>query len=197
MAKINLLPWRDRLRERTKKEFLQACGLASVLGVFVLIIWSSILGYKIDNQVDRNETLKAEIATLDKQIAEVEGLKKKRTLLIDRMKVIQGLQSSRPTIVHIFDELVRTLPDGVYYTSLTRSGGRISVRGVADSNEEVSALMRKLDASSWFQNPILSNVTQQKSKNRDGTDLNTSAFVLQFSEEVVSTPSAKVGGATK
>lgn len=183
MAKINLLPWRDRLREKRKKEFIQTCGLILILAAFVIIAWGVAISLQIEQQTTRNERLKSEITKLEKEIEEVESLQKKRNLLVDRMKVIQNLQAQRPLIVHIFDDLVRTLPEEVYYTSITRAGNRLRIDGVAESNDGVSALMRKLDSSAWFLPPVLSDVTNSKTKSKDGITRNSSAFKLEVIEE--------------
>lgn len=202
MAKINLLPWRDKLRDRLKKEFFEASGFAVAVGIFLLVVWGTMIGLKIDNQVARNDVLKAEIEKLDKEIEEVNSLEKKRDVLVSRMKIISGLQADRPFIVHIFDELVRTLPEGVYYKSINRTPGRITINGVADSNDSVSALMRKLEASAWLKSPLLSGVTNQKitvdTKSKDGAPKqNISTFNLTVSEDTPNSGAADKQGSAK
>jgi type IV pilus assembly protein PilN len=157
------------------------------------------IGLKIDHQVARNDRLKAEIEKLDKQIEEVKTLEKRRNLLVDRMKIIGALQSNRPQIVHIFDELVRTLPEGVYYTSITRKEGKIHIDGLADSNEGVSSLMRKLDASKWFKDPLLTDVATNESSVTNNTDkskvkIKSSAFKLDVFEESGEPPAPDKSG---
>lgn len=187
MAKINLLPWRDRLREKRKKEFIEASALAAVLGGLIIFIWSTSLGLQISHQIERNDRLKSEIEKLDKEIEEVQSLEKKRDVLVSRMKIIQGLQTNRPYIVHVFDELVKTLPEGVYYKSINRTEGNLKISGIGDSNESISALMRRLEASPWFKAPLLSGVQNQKMvinpKDKDSKSMNISTFNLTVSEE--------------
>lgn len=183
MAKINLLPWRDTLRAKQKKDFLEACGLAAILGAMIAVMLYVSIGLKIDHQLERNNRLKEEIVKLDAQIEEVKSLEKRRNLLVERMKIIGGLQSNRPTIVHIFDELVRTLPDGVYYNTLNRSEGRVSVTGVGEKNEDVSSLMRKFEASKWFKDPLLTGVTAGEAMGKDKKKIKTSIFKLDVTEE--------------
>ncbi len=112
----------------------------------------------IAQQNSRNQYLLSEISALEKQVAEIKGLKKRRAELLERMKVIQDLQGTRPVIVRYFDEMVRAVPDGVFLTSLSRKGGTIRLEGYAESNNRVSALMRNLDKSEWFASPNLTVV---------------------------------------
>lgn len=188
MAKINLLPWRDTLRAKQKKDFIEACGLAAILGAMIAVILYVSVGLKIDHQLSRNDRLKAEIEKLDTQIEEVKNLEKRRNLLVERMKIIGGLQSNRPQIVHIFEELVRTLPEGVYYNSVNRTEGRLHIEGLAESNSGVSALMRKLDASKWLKDPLLTDVSTNETtlgdaKSKSKVKIKSSAFKLDVFEE--------------
>lgn len=189
MAKINLLPWREKLRQQKKKEFIESSAFAAVVGGVIVFVWATLIGIQIDHQQARNDRLTAEIAKLDKEIEEVKSLQQKKEVLLSRMKIISGLQANRPYIVHLFDQLVRTLPEGVYYKSVTRTGNKISISGLADSNESVSALMRKLDASKWFKDPLLTGVTSQKitipvkEKGSSAQQQTMSAFNLTVTEE--------------
>ena len=158
MATINLLPWRDELREEQKKEFLTILVLFAIFAAAVIFGWQFILNGQIEYQQSRNAFLKQEIAKLDKEVQEIKELKKQKAQLEKRMEVIQSLQGDRPEIVYIFDQLVRTLPDGVYFTSVTRTGPTLNLEGVAESNNRVSSLMRQLDNSKWFTAPNLQSV---------------------------------------
>lgn len=158
MAQINLLPWREERRQELKKEFLVILGAVAVFGILIVVLVGQFYGARIDHQRERNQYLQKNIQELSNQVQEIAELEKKRRELLDRMKVIQELQGNRPIIVRIFDELVRTLPDGVYYESLDREEAKISIRGVAESNNRVSSLMRNLDRSDWFTNPNLTAV---------------------------------------
>ncbi|MEM6605372.1 MAG: PilN domain-containing protein [Pseudomonadota bacterium] len=158
MARINLLPWREARREELKRAFLTIVALVAALGVVVILAVDRVINSQIDNQRSRNEYLTKNIKELDKQVAEIRDLQRKRNQLIDRMRVIQELQGNRPIIVRVLDQLVRTVPDGVFYTSVTSSGNRLTIAGVAESNNRVSSLMRRLDASDWLKNPNLDAV---------------------------------------
>ena len=158
MAKINLLPWREQRREQQRKEFLVILGSVAAAGLLAALIGHLLINGQIDYQNERNQYLKTHIAALDKQVAEIKELQARRNQLIDRMKVIQDLQGTRPLIVRIFDEIVRTLPDGVYFRGMERTGQQITLRGTAESNNRVSSLMRRLDASEWFSEPTLKGV---------------------------------------
>jgi type IV pilus assembly protein PilN len=200
MAKINLLPWRDTLRAKQKKNFLEACGLAAILGAMIAVMLYISVGIEIDSQIMRNDKIKAEIAKLDGQIEEVKSLEKRRNLLVERMKIIGGLQSNRPQVVHLFDELVKTLPDGVYFTSVNRSAGRLHIDGLAESNAGVSALMRKLDASPWLKDPLLTDVTTKESTAGDKNNkvkVKSSAFNLDVFEESAPAPTPAASQAGK
>lgn len=158
MANINLLPWREERREELKKEFF-AILIAVVLFAILLIFgWHQLISSQIDNQRSRNAYLNQQITELNSQVSEIKQLREKREQLIDRMRIIQELQGKRPEIVHVFDDLVRTIPDGVFYTSIERSGNSLSIKGTAESNNRVSSLMRRLDASDWFSGPNLQGV---------------------------------------
>lgn len=158
MAQINLLPWREERRQELKKEFLVTVGLVLALGVGLLMLGDRIVDGQIQNQNSRNQYLADNIKVLDEQVAEIRELQKKRNQLLDRMRVIQELQGNRPIIVRVLDQLVRTVPDGVFYTSLQTKGKTITIRGVAESNNRVSSLMRRLAASDWLSSPNLDAV---------------------------------------
>ncbi|MBA6413945.1 PilN domain-containing protein [Parahaliea sp. F7430] len=158
MAKINLLPWRDERREEQKKEFLMLLGMMLLLAVALLILGDRYVNAQIDHQRARNNHLSQNIKVLDKKVAEIAELERKRDQLLDRMQVIQELQGNRPVIVRILDQLVRTVPDGVFYTRLISQAKDISITGVAESNNRVSSLMRRLDASDWLTEPNLDSV---------------------------------------
>jgi type IV pilus assembly protein PilN len=155
MARINLLPWREERRQELKKEFLTILGLVLALGVGLVLLADRVVNGQIEYQEARNQYLSDNITELDKKVAEIRELQKKRNQLIERMRVIQELQGNRPIIVRILDQLVRTVPDGVFYTSLKTSDKQISIEGIAESNNRVSSLMRRLDASDWLADPNL------------------------------------------
>jgi type IV pilus assembly protein PilN len=155
MAQINLLPWREDRRKESKKAFLSTSALVLALAAGCILMADRIVSSQIDNQNARNQYLEGNIKELDKQVAEIVELQTRRNQLLDRMKVIQELQGNRPIIVRVLDQLVRTVPDGVFYTNLTTKGKQISISGIAESNNRVSSLMRRLEASDWLANPNL------------------------------------------
>ncbi|MEE4108666.1 MAG: PilN domain-containing protein [Halieaceae bacterium] len=158
MARINLLPWREARREELKRAFLTILGLVAVFAFVLLILADRVENARIDHQRARNTYLTQNIAELDKQVEEIRDLQRRRNQLIDRMRVIQELQGNRPIIVRVLDQLVRTVPDGVFYTSVAAVDQNLAIEGVAESNNRVSSLMRRLDASDWLKDPNLDAV---------------------------------------
>jgi len=158
MAQINLLPWREERRQKLKKDFLITIALVLALGAGLVLLADRVVNGQIDYQNARNQYLKQHIKELDKMVAEIKELERRRNQLIERMRVIQELQGNRPIIVRVMDQIVRTVPDGVFYNSLSSKGSKISISGVAESNNRVSSLMRRLDASEWLANPNLDKV---------------------------------------
>ncbi len=158
MAHINLLPWREARREELKRQFLSILGLVVVAAIMLVVLADRVVNSQIDNQKSRNDYLSQNIRVLDAQVAEIKDLQRKRNQLIDRMRVIQELQGNRPVIVRVLDQLVRTVPDGVFYTQVEAKEKTLAIEGVAESNNRVSSLMRRLDASDWLQDPNLDSV---------------------------------------
>ena len=158
MARINLLPWREQLREERKKQFLSILVLIVIVAGLLIFLGDRSLNGKINDQNARNAFLQKEIQLLDGRIKEIEELQARRTQLLDRMKIIQDLQGNRPIIVRVFDELVRTLSDGVHFTAVNMKGSVVSIKGGAESNSRVSNLMRQMDASDWLAEPNLTAV---------------------------------------
>jgi type IV pilus assembly protein PilN len=158
MPRINLLPWRESERKRKRQEFILSIGAALATAALVTLIGRWQMNAAIEHQNGRNQVLGEEIAELDKQIQEILGLENQKRRLLARMEVIETLQRSRPEIVHVFDEVVRVLPEGVYLTFLKQTGTRFEIRGIAQSSTRVSAFMRNIDASEWLADPALSIV---------------------------------------
>jgi type IV pilus assembly protein PilN len=171
MPRINLLPWRDQQRRERKLAFFVALAGAAVVGALVTGVAYLMLGAMIDAQEQRNERLKGEIKVLDKQIEEINDLEAQKQKFISRMQIIEKLQRSRPEVVHLFDELVKVMPDGTYLTSVKETGNKLKLEGVAQSSTRVSSLMRSIADSEWMRNPEL-EVVQTKS------DAIGSSFVL-------------------
>jgi|SRR5471030_430197 type IV pilus assembly protein PilN len=158
MARINLLPWREQLREERKKRFLTALAGVLVAAVGFILLTDQYISGAIDHQTARNAYIQKEIVQLDARIKEISELKARRKQLLERMKIIQDLQGNRPIIGRVFDQLARTLPDGVYFNQVKMVDKLISISGVAESNNRVSDLMRNLDASDWLHAPSLTEV---------------------------------------
>ncbi len=155
MPSINLLPWRAELRKRRQKEFLIGLGGAIGLAVLIGLLAHFSVSTMIDRQQARNDLLKDEIAKLDKQIEEIVALEEQKARMVSRMEVIEKLQKSRPEVVKLFDDMVGTLPEGVYLSSVKQSARRLEFNGVAQSSTRVSAFMRNIDASEVLSKPDL------------------------------------------
>ena len=186
MAKINLLPWREAYRTEKKKEFLSLLVAVLIAAVLTVFGWDRVVNHQIETQNDRNQLLKREIAKLDKQVAEIKELKKRRQGLLDRMQVIQELQGNRPEIVKIYDEFVRAVPDGVYFTKMTRKDSQISLVGYAESNNRVSSLMRRLDASYKFTEPNFTKVQANDALGEDGSQFEMRVKIINSTVDPVS-----------
>ncbi len=157
MARINLLPWRAERRKLRQKEFLTLLGLSAIAGVVLWFLINMYYNNQISGQNDRNAYLKDQITQVDKQIAEIDLLDKNKAKLLARKKVIEQLQASRSEMVHLFDSLVRTIPDGVILTSIKQEGDKMTLEGRSQSNARVSTYMRTFEGSSgWMTKPDLS-----------------------------------------
>jgi len=155
MPRINLLPWRVELRQKRKKEFLVALAGTLIVGAGAVYLSKLTVEGWTSAQQGRNEILRTEITEIDKQIVEIDGLQSQRERLLARMQVITQLQRSRPEVVHLFDELVNALPEGVNLLEVVQTGNQIALRGAAQSSTRVSALMRNIDGSEWLRDPGL------------------------------------------
>lgn len=179
MTRLNLLPWRDlRQKEQDRQLLSIAVGVWILMGLVIFYAHLHVSGL-IENQQKRNEFLEKEIKKVDEEIKEIRELQAARAALLARMRVIQQLQMDRTQIVHLFDDLTRKLPEGVYLTSLKQAGLVITLTGNAQSNARVSALMRNLDASDWYTKPDL-DVINIKTKGNE----RVSEFTLRVSQKV-------------
>jgi type IV pilus assembly protein PilN len=194
MPRINLLPWREADRKQKRQEFLVGIVGAVVIALLLGLLAKFQLQASVDHQNSRNELVKAQIADVDKQITEILGLEAQKQRLLARMDVIEQLQRSRPGVVHLFDQLVRTIPDGVYFTGIKQTGGKVQLNGVAQSQTRVSALMRNIEASEWLSDPSLEKVETK------GTGDNGAEFVLYANqtgvaaEGTVAAPRSRTAG---
>ena len=183
MARINLLPWREQLREERKREFfVLLMGVVVIAAGIVFLVDRNFRG-DIRYQQARNDFVRREVLVLDARIAEINELKEQKEQISSRMEVIQDLQGSRPVIVRIFDELVKALPAGVYFNNLVRTGDRLEIEGIAESNNKVSELMRRIDDSEWFVNPNLQQISAASADaNSDQRAANAFSLTLTLQE---------------
>lgn len=166
--RINLLPWRQEFRKQKRKEFLSILLLSSGLSMSMVLLTHMLMASRIGSQQDSNDILQKEIAVLDKQITEIEGLQKEKERLLARMEIIQQLQTNRPQIVRLFDTIVRLVPEGLYLTALARTGDQINIDGSAESNTRVSKFMRNIESSEWITDPRLTVIeVKDKTKTTD------------------------------
>ncbi|WPO99607.1 PilN domain-containing protein [Pseudomonas sp. HR96] len=187
MARINLLPWREQLREKRRKRFLTSLAAVAIGAIGIIILADRYYTSEIDAQAARNQFIQAEIAGLDNRIKQISDLKARRKQLVERMKIIQDLQGNRPISGRIFDQLARTLPDGVYFTDVKMVDKVISIAGNAESNNRVSELLRNLESSPWLEQAVLTEVKTKPSGDVDQAN----AFQLTVRQTVPAEGEAK------
>ena len=169
MPRINLLPWREQERKVRRREFMIAAG-AAVFAAFVFALGGKLVyGSWTDSQTQKNNLLRNEIKKLDAQIADIQDLENRKQRLVARMEIIEKLQRKRPEIVHLFDEMVHIVPDGVYLTAIKQTGNKVELHGIAQSSTRVSTLMRNIDSSVWMDNPVLQVVESAKDSPTGGS----------------------------
>ena len=184
MPNINLLPWREKLKKEREARFGIAIGTGlGIAGLIVLGIHMYMQNL-ISHQQSRNGYLESEIKVMEQRIKEIEQLEDKKQRLIERMNVIQELETSRPRIVHLFDEIVKQAPDGVYFTIMEQKGETVTLEGYAQSDARVSSLMKAIENSEWMKNPNIIEIIRGKRKSK-GTDKNSivSTFKLKFQQD--------------
>ena len=198
MAKINLLPWRAERRREREREFYMMLGAAALAAVAVVFIWWYWMALRIENQDERNTYLRGEIKQLDTQLAEIKELDKTKSKLLARKQIIEQLQASRSQMVHLFDELVKTIPDSVRLDSLKQNGDILTLQGVAQSNASVANYMRNLDNSKWLTRSdlIKTEVKGADRRNRYEFGLNVKLRPPENAENLDSKPSDDAGTPT-
>ncbi|HEY1773525.1 MAG TPA: PilN domain-containing protein [Gammaproteobacteria bacterium] len=164
MARINLLPWREERRKARQTQFNILAGMVAAAGAVTVGLIYLGMGTAISIQNDRNNFLTQQIGLEDKQIEKIKGLQDTKQALLSRMQIIQQLQQSRPIVVHLFDQLVKTLPPGVYLTSVSENGDSLSLEGTAESSARISTYLRNIDASPWLGDPNLQVVQKDPVK---------------------------------
>ena len=186
MIRINLLPHREQRRQARQRQFVSlSIGLA-VLGIMVVIVVHGIFVAQIENQQSRNALLKAEIGKLDEQIKEIDKLREQTQALLARKQVVETLQSNRTEAVHLLDQMVRQLPDGIYLRSMKQVGAKVTLIGYAQSNARVSTLMRNIESSPWLTQPELVEIKSVPSP--INKDLRVSEFTLNVQVKKVAPP---------
>ena len=178
MAHINLLPWREEQRQEQTRQFATVTVLAMALAGAIVFLVHVTFNNQIEHQKYRNKILQDEIATLDASLKQIDELEETKEQLLSRMDVIQSLQQRRPQIVHLFDDFVRTVPEGIFLTLIKQNANQLTIQGVAESNGRVSAYMRNIDASGWMSTPKLKVIETRK-----GT-LRSSNFILNTSQSL-------------
>lgn len=178
MAHINLLPWREEKRQEQTRQFATVTVLSMALTGAIIFLVHVTFNNQIEHQKFRNKILQDEIATLDASLKQIDELEDTKEQLLSRMDVIQSLQQRRPQIVHLFDDFVRTVPEGIFLTSIKQTANQLTIQGVAESNGRVSAYMRNIDASGWMSTPKLKVIETRK-----GT-LRSSNFTLTTSQSL-------------
>ena len=164
MARINLLPWREERRKLRQRQFNIVMAGVGALGIFTVFLAWAAMDAAIAGQNQRNAYMTDQIKLMDDKIAQIKDLQETKQRLLARMQIIQQLQQSRPIVVHLFDQLVKTLPPGVYLTSVTENGNDLNIQGVAESSARVSTYLRNIDASPWLGDPNLQVVQKDGSK---------------------------------
>lgn len=182
MTQINLFPWREYKRQQDKKQFLIMLGCTITVAVFTVLCINYYANSLVEYQTTRNNLLKKEIARLDSQIVEIKSLKQIRSELVSRMSIVQHLQGTRTLMVHLFDELIKIMPSGVYATKLERQNNIISLWGYTESNSSISMLMRNIENNAWIQNPSLTEIKNVAEKKQAANNEFMLSFILKPKE---------------
>ncbi|RLA42033.1 MAG: pilus assembly protein PilN [Gammaproteobacteria bacterium] len=190
MANVNLLPWREVQRQEKKKEFLIILGMVAAVALLLAGAWGHWVQVQVGWQSERNSLLTAEIAVLDEKVKAIKELQLRRQQVLERMEVIKALQGNRPGVVKVFDEFVRSVPDGIFFIEFNRTAEKIALVGFAESNNRISTLMRQLDASERFKEPNLTKVEADDTLGEQG-----SRFELHVVVEKVEIENDDEGGA--
>jgi type IV pilus assembly protein PilN len=175
MTLINLLPWREQKREQEKKSFAIMLGACVIVAGFIVFLINWFASDLVSNQIKRNQILQEEINAYNRQLLEIKNLEKTRNMLISRMSIVQNLQSTRPLMVHLFDELIKVIPSGIYLIQI-EGKNNITLIGYAESNTFVSQGMKNIENNSWIHNPVLSEIKKMEDKKQAADN----AFKLTF-----------------
>jgi len=193
--RINLLPHREQKRLARQRQFVTLVIALAVLGVAIVALVHAVLAARIDNQVSRNTLLKTEIAKLDAQIKEIDKLRDQIQQVLARKAVVETLQANRNEAVHLLDQLVRQLPDGIYLRSIRQNDARVTIVGYAQSNARVSTLMRNIEASPWLSTPELVEIKLVPMPGTKDTTQKINEFTLRFLIKRTAPITTEVAGA--
>jgi type IV pilus assembly protein PilN len=186
MTRINLLPYREELRKAKRQQFYGLFGMVSVLAcLIVFAVYTVIDGY-VEAQNAKNDFLKKEIASIDKEIDEIKRLKDQIQALLARKQIIESLQQDRAEAVLLLSELTKQMPEGVYIRSMKQNGTRIVLLGYAQSNARVSTLMRNIEASQWLEKPQLMEIKAVTVDQRRISDFNMNVAIKRTSSQEAS-----------
>lgn len=163
MANINLLPWRETLRQKKQKKYIVTLFMTVVFACLILLAMYFVYGVRIAVQDGRNAYLNKEMLVVNAEMKEIKKLKEKKASMIERINLVRSLQNTRPIVVHLFDEIARSIPDDLYLTAMALKGSLLTIEGRAKNNRLIAALIRQLDNSDWFSNPNLSKIETLKS----------------------------------
>ena len=194
VARVNLLPHREERRKRARQHFFVLAGGTALAGILIVVAMHGFYATKIEIQADRNKFLKSEVAKLDKEIAEINKLKDEIQALLARKQVIETLQADRAQTVHLLDQLVRQMPEGVYLRSIVQRGLRVKLLGYAQSNARVSTLMRNIEASPWLELPELVEVKANNVDKRRVSDFDLNLSLKRTATEAKDADKAKDAG---
>ncbi|CEG56444.1 PilN domain-containing protein [Legionella fallonii] len=179
MTHINLLPWREQQREQEKKYFIVLLAIGALISGFIVFLMNYYASDLVSDQTNRNTILQKEIKILDDELKEIKTLKQTRQSLISRMSIVQNLQSTRTLMVHLFDELIKVLPPGVYATKLERKNDIVTLWGYTESNTNISILMRNIENNAWIQNPGLTEIKKMEETQQPANNEFKLSFVLK------------------
>ncbi|TRZ66557.1 MAG: fimbrial protein [Rhodocyclaceae bacterium] len=183
MIRVNLLPHREEKRKARRQQFYAVSGLITILAGMIWFLGYGIINGYINTQDNANSFLKAQIAALDKDIDEIKRLKEQTDSLLSRKRIIESLQANRAETVHLFNELARQVPEGVYFKNIRQAPNSINVTGYAQSNSRVSILMRNLDASPLLERPDLVEIKSATIANRRLNEFNLNVFITRQTTE--------------
>lgn len=185
MTNINLLPWREKKREKDKKFFLMILISGVISACVMVALIEFYASAMVSHQIKRNQLLENEIKMLDAQISEIKAIKQTREALISRMTIVQNLQSTRTLMVHLFDELIKVMTPGVYVTKLERKNDLVTMTGFSESNSSISDLMRNMETNDWLANPLLTEIKKIPEKQQPANNEFSLSFILKPKSVVI------------